>query len=124
MGSHKHCEKYFCNGNKSINELDLLDDAEKCGLVREINQIVGRLVMHTESLLLNVDNNVCEQFNSIINKHLCGKRINFSLRNSYDTRIESVVSYNTSGQFLRSLHKHAVNEISPGNLVKYICYKN
>ncbi|XP_060860187.1 uncharacterized protein LOC132937382 [Metopolophium dirhodum] len=124
MGSHKHCEKYFCNGNKS-NELDLLDDAEKCGLVREINQIVGRPVMHTESLLLNVDNNVCEQFNSIINKHLCGKRINFSLRNSYNTRIESaVVSYNTSGQFLRSLHKHAVNEISPGNLVKYICYKN
>lgn len=117
MGNHKQCEKYFCNGKKA-NELDLLEEAEKCGLLREINLIVGRLVMHTESLLLNVDNNVCEQFNSVINKYLCGKRINFSLRKSYNTRIESaVVSYNTSGQLIRSLHKNAVNEISPGNLV-------
>ncbi|XP_050055732.1 uncharacterized protein LOC126549701 isoform X2 [Aphis gossypii] len=75
--------------------------------------------MHADSLLMNVDNNVCEQFNSIINKHLAGKRINFSLRQSYNTRIESgVISYNTSGQLLRSLHKHVVHKISPGNVGK------
>ncbi|CAH1730974.1 unnamed protein product [Aphis gossypii] len=75
--------------------------------------------MHADSLLMNVDNNVCEQFNSIINKHLAGKRIHFSLRQSYNTRIESgVISYNTSGQLLRSLHKHVVHKISPGNVGK------
>jgi len=28
-----------------------------------------------DSLLMSVDNNMCEQFNSVINKRLAGKRI-------------------------------------------------
>jgi len=35
------------------------------------------------SLLLEIDNNICEQFNSIINKHLAKKRINFSQKYAY-----------------------------------------
>lgn len=118
LGNHEQCEEYFCKGKK-LNEVNLYEDAEKCGIYREVNQIIKRLAMHADSLLMNVDNNVCEQFNSIINKHLAGKRINFSLRQSYATRIESgVISYNTSGQLLRSLHKHVVHKISPGNVGK------
>lgn len=119
LGNHEQCEEYFCKGKK-LNELNLYEDAEKCGLHRETNQIIKRLSMHADSLLMNVDNNVCEQFNSIINKHLAGKRINFSLRHSYATRIESgVISHNTSGQLLRSLHKHVVHKISPGKIFNY-----
>lgn len=117
LGNHEQCEEYFCKGKK-LNEVNLDGDAEKCGLHREVKQIIGRLAMHADSLLMNVDNNVCEQFNSIVNKHLAGKRINFSLR--YATRIESgVISYNTSGQLLRSLHKHVVHKISPGKIINY-----
>lgn len=111
MGNREQCEEYFCKGKK-LNEVNLYEDAEKCGLYREANQIIKRLAMHADSLLMNVDNNVCEQFNSIINKHLAGKRIHFSLRQSYATRIESgVISYNTLGQLLRSLHKHVVHKL-------------
>ncbi|KAL4112060.1 hypothetical protein QTP88_015908 [Uroleucon formosanum] len=47
------------------------------------------------------------------------KRINFSQRQSYNTRVEAaVVSYNTSGEFLRKLHKNVVNEKSPGDIGK------
>lgn len=46
-----------------------------------------------------------------------GKRINFSQRQSYNTRVEAaVVSYNMSGEFLRKLHKNVVNEKSPGKI--------
>lgn len=87
---------------------------EKCGLLNEMKQIVNRIATHSDSLYINVDNNACEQFNSIINKHIGGKRINFSQRGSYNNRVEAaVVSYNSSGQYLRKMYKHA-NKISPG----------
>ncbi|KAL4083087.1 hypothetical protein QTP88_028417 [Uroleucon formosanum] len=66
----------------------------------------------------NVDNNICEQFNSIINKHIAGKRINFALKNSYNARVEAaVVSFNTSGQYIRSIHKK-ITKKSPGIIGK------
>ncbi|KAL4136163.1 hypothetical protein QTP88_007727 [Uroleucon formosanum] len=118
LGSHAQCEDYFCHGPK-LNENNFVDDAEKSKVIDEITQLANRLVTHADSLLMNVDNNVCEQFNSIINKHLSGKRINFSQRQSYNTRVEAaVVSYNTSGEFLRKLHKNVVNEKSPGDIGK------
>ncbi|KAF0709858.1 Uncharacterized protein FWK35_00035841, partial [Aphis craccivora] len=50
---------------------------------------VSRLITNAESLLGNKDNNICEQFNSIINKYVAGKRINFSSRGNYNTRVEA-----------------------------------
>ncbi|XP_060859447.1 uncharacterized protein LOC132936703 [Metopolophium dirhodum] len=118
LGSHVQYEEYFCHGPK-LNEYNFVDDAEKSKVIDGITQLANRLVTHADSLLMNVDNNVCEQFNSIINKHLSGKRINFSQQQSYNTRVEAaVVSYNTSGEFLRKLHKNEVNEISPGDIGK------
>lgn len=116
LGEHGECKSYFCKGAKE-NENNLFEDAQKCGLLQEIVQIVGRLATNAHSLLMNVDNNICEQFNSIINKHLAGKRINFSQRHSYNTRVEAaVISHNTTGQLLRFYHKNVVNDISPGKL--------
>ncbi|KAL4104742.1 hypothetical protein QTP88_020024 [Uroleucon formosanum] len=71
LGSHAQCEDYFCHGPK-LNENNFVDDAEKSKVIDEITQLANRLVTHADSLLMNVDNNVCEQFNSIINKHLSG----------------------------------------------------
>jgi len=119
LGEHSQCELYFCKGAKE-NEQNLLNLAQQSGVVQEIVQIIGRLTTNANSLLMNVDNNICEQFNSIINKHLAGKRINFSQRHSYSTRVEAaVISHNTAGQLLRSIHKNAVNDISPGKLLLF-----
>lgn len=114
MGAHDRCESYFCKGPLP-NEQNMIEEAERSGLVSDISQIISRLVANVDSLLMNVDNNVCEQFNSVINKHLAGKRINYSQRNSYNARVEAaVISSNSGGQFLRLMHKNIVNEISPG----------
>jgi len=79
----------------------------------EIKNIVNRLVINSESLILDVDNNICEQFNSIINKYIGGKRINLSQRNSYNTRVEAaVVSFN-SKEYLRAINKNVMKK-SPG----------
>jgi len=50
---------------------------------QEIDTIVSWLSNNANSLILDVDNNVCEQFNSLINKFLEGKRINFTQKSSY-----------------------------------------
>lgn len=105
--------------------------------MREIAQIYWRVVENTNSLLLDIDNNICEQFNSIINKHIAGKRIHFALKSSYNSRVEAaVVSFNTSGKYIRAIHKEITNK-SPGtfcynyyylsilnSIFKYHYYKN
>lgn len=48
------------------------------------------------SLIHDVDNNVVEQFNAIIAKMIGGKRVNYCLRGSYQSRCSAaVVSHNT-----------------------------
>jgi hypothetical protein len=77
-------------------------------------QISNRIAGHSDSLYMNVDNNACVQFNSIINKHIAGKRINLSQRNPYNVRVEAaLISYNSYGQYLNKMHKNITN-ISPG----------
>lgn len=98
-----------------MNEINYFSLANKSGLLQEFSQIVNRLANNADSLLMNVDNNICEKFNSVINKHLSGKQINFSQRQSYNIRVEvAVLSYNTAGKYIRSIHKSIVNDISPG----------
>jgi hypothetical protein len=57
--------------------------------------------------LLDVNNNVAESFNSIVNTFVDRKRINFSLKCSFEgSCYGAVVSYNTKGLFvLRKLTK-------------------
>ncbi|CAI6376301.1 unnamed protein product, partial [Macrosiphum euphorbiae] len=118
LGYHRLCEPYFCNGPKP-NEINYIDEALTTGLLEEFIQIVNRLANNAESLLMNVDNNICEQFNSIINKHLSGKRINFSQRHNYNVRVEAaLLSHNTSGKYIRTIHKALVQDKSPGDVGK------
>lgn len=81
----------------------------------EINNAVNRLVFNSKSLILDVDNNICEQFNNVINKYIGGKRINLSQRNAYNTRVEAaVISFNTK-QYVRAITTNIINK-SPGNI--------
>lgn len=114
LGQHTNCDSYFCNGSNLQNTLNLVPEAEKNGIMSEIQNIMSRLITNSESLLENKNNNICEQFNSIINKHTGGKRVNFSGRRSYNTRVEAAVIDFNSKNFLRLIHKKHSNGFSPG----------
>lgn len=103
---------YFCKEKKTE---DLTMDIGNCGMLEEISSALRYLANHSDSLLENVDNNVCEHFNSIINKHISGKRINYSQRGTFNLRTDAaVVSYN-SNEYFRATHKALASGNSPGN---------
>jgi len=104
--------RLICTGSKSNSALNLIPEAENGGILREM--INGTPTLNSESLIKNKTNNLCEQFNAIINKHAAGKRLNFSGRRSYNTRVEAAVISFNSNQFLRKIHKQMANNSSPG----------
>jgi hypothetical protein len=85
----------------------------------EIRNIVCRLVLNSDSLIEEVDNNSCEQSNSIINKHIGDKRINFTQGNNYQTRVQAVIVAYYSRNYTRIIHKKIMLK-SPGKLFKNI----
>jgi len=95
--------------------LNLAPEAESSGMMNEIKNHVSRLVLNAESMLENKNNNMCEQFNSLINKHITGKRLNFSSKRSYNTRVEAAIVSLNSKQNLRKIHKK-ISNCSPGVL--------
>lgn len=113
LGQHTNCDTYYCTGSSS-NSVNLVQEAENSGMMRELQNIMSRLITNAESLIENKTNNLCEQFNSIINKHIAGKRINFCGRRSYNSRVEAAVISFNSGQLLRKIHKKMCNDHSPG----------
>lgn len=109
FGEYSKCDDNFCK-KRLLGEENWVQQAEICGMKVEIKNIVNRLVIYSASLILDVDNNICDQFNSIINKYIGGKRINLLQRNSYNTRIETaVVSFN-SKEYQRAIHKNAMKK--------------
>ncbi|KAL4153670.1 hypothetical protein QTP88_001503 [Uroleucon formosanum] len=116
LGEHNKCDKYFCKGSKTGDQ-NLVSIAENCGLMREINMANRRLFNNAQSLLKNVDNNICEQFNSMINKYIGGKRTNLSQKHTYNTRVEAAVIAFNSQSYLRTIHKSITNA-SPGTFGK------
>lgn len=95
FGQHNNCASYFCTGSNA-GEINFVPEVEKTGFMTEIRNIIYRLVINADSLIGNVDNNPCEQFNSLINKHIGGKRINFTQSNNYQTCVQAaIVAYNS-----------------------------
>lgn len=82
-------------------------------LFKKIMEHTTQIALHSKSLLYNLNNNRAEQFNSIVAKHVGGKRVNFSLKKSYTARCNAaVVSFNSARpQYV--LYKSKFN-ISPG----------
>lgn len=95
-----------------MGEINLVPEAEKSGMMAEIRNIIYRLSVNADSLIENVDNNPCEQFNSLINKRVGGKRINFTQKNNYKTSVEAAVIEFNSKNYLRTLQKKNNNDQS------------
>lgn len=61
---HEKCSAYFCK-KSGVPQKNSLEEISKLKTVRqEINTNVSRLSNNVESLIMDVDNNACEQFNS------------------------------------------------------------
>lgn len=73
---------------------------------------------HASSLIYDVDNNIVEQFNSIISKFIGGKRINYCKKRSYQSRCAAaVVSHNTRTP-IYTIRKRLAGGISPSKYAK------
>jgi len=51
LGQHTNCATYFCLGQKE-GEINLVPQAEECGLLREINQKLFRLTSNASSFFI------------------------------------------------------------------------
>lgn len=83
-GNHVACAEYFCDKKKVIcaNYIKKII-SQDYEFYEALNKILKNLARHSSSLLLDVDSNIVESFNSIIAKLIGGKRINYALKNSY-----------------------------------------
>lgn len=115
LGQHDKCQKYFCKGN--TNNKNYMSEFENTAVFYKLMDVVGSLACHAKSLKFNANNNSVECFNAIIAKHIGGKRVNFSLKRSYQTRCNvSVLTHNSKTKY-RQLHKELENR-SPGYFCK------
>ncbi|KAH0551118.1 hypothetical protein KQX54_000331 [Cotesia glomerata] len=73
------------------------------GIYPIVIQIISRLSKHADSLLDNVTTNKNEGLNSIANKTLGGRRINYSQRNAFNLRVSVAVI----GQMSRSWNENS-----------------
>jgi len=79
---------------------------------------------YAESLLLNHNNNAAELYNSILLKFIGGKRVNFSLKGSYQLRRNAAVMVYNAGSNRLSIYfnKHLTNK-NPGKYTKMFMKK-
>lgn len=105
LGDHSKCASYFCHKTKTNNETDkeetnFLPEFEQSGLLSSIKDIMQRLAHNSESLLMNLKNNIAESFNNVVAKFVGGKRINFGLTCGYEIRsLAAVISFNSMSVF-------------------------
>lgn len=128
FGNHDNCKdqagnnKYFCKGPKS-GECDLYEFFKNTSVFSEFQCILRRVVDNSASLLHDVDNNKAENYNSIVNKMVGGKRVNFSLRGSYETRCKAAaIAFNNQGSFV-DIVQESISEGEVGEYTKYFSQK-
>lgn len=113
FGKHNTCSTYFCKGAKE-KEINYIPKMQECGLLEDIFSCGNRLIQNVYSLLLNMNNNSAETYNSVVSKFVGGKRINFSIKSSYDIRCRAAaLSYNRKEESVADIHRTMTTR-SPG----------
>ncbi|CAB3257324.1 unnamed protein product [Arctia plantaginis] len=118
FGDHRSCKDFYCNKEKSFNE-NVIPQIENSIFWFRVRVVINSVASKSRSLLENVDTNTVERLNSVIAKFVGGKRINWSLRRSYQSRCSAaVVAFNTKRP-IYTLHKKILGQSPKGNLKKY-----
>lgn len=116
FGEHGKCDTYFCTRSNNI-EKNYIPELKNTAIFIKIMEIVSNVAVHSKSLLFNANNNAVEIFNALIAKHIGGKRVNFALKGSYQTRCNtSVLSHNTKRKYHQIYRELSSN--SPGHFCK------
>lgn len=101
-----------------LGEDNIVPDLKIFGVWDDICRARNFLTYHTESLMYGYNNNSAELYNSILTKYVGGKRVNFSLKGSYQLRCSAAVTaYNSGPNRLSLFNKHVTNK-SPGRFTK------
>lgn len=120
-GEHAKCQElqYFKCDNK--NDQNLVPMMAECGIYEDLMTALQRLSDNASSLVMNMDNNLAEHYNSVVCKFVGGKRVNYSLRGSYQTRCKAAaLSYNTCGEYYKILGKLATGETPKAFTKKFV----
>ncbi|XP_050679072.1 uncharacterized protein LOC126975299 [Leptidea sinapis] len=115
FGDHTKCRSYFCN---KIGQMDLPNDFILSPLWQKICFIIQNVAGHARSLLYDVDSNMVEGFNSVVAKLVGGKRVNFSLKNSYQTRCHAAAVAFNEKKSISLLYKAISKGDSPQGKIK------
>jgi hypothetical protein len=78
FGDHSKCAPYFCKNVGQVTNVVEYSEFLNSSLFISFIQALKRVATLSSSLLYDVDNNSVESYNSIVNKFVGGKRINFS----------------------------------------------
>lgn len=95
LGNHTNCVDQICPATDKL-DIDVTQSLQNTALWLKMSQSISYLASNAKSLIFDVDSNIAETFNSVIAKYVGGKRINFTLRNSYQERCSAAaISFNT-----------------------------
>lgn len=106
FGNHLQCADYFSEScNKE--ETNIYDEIrfDKTGIFEKITSIIKSVSCKANSLIFDADSNIVEQFHNVVAKYVGGKRINFSLSNSYETRTYAAIIQHNTGAVHSEIHK-------------------
>lgn len=111
---HTSCDSYYCTDErkKEKNVVPLI-----ATLMLKLQKNASQLAFHSRSLMFCYTNNRAEQFNSVVAKVVGGKRINFSLKDSYAARCYAAVVIFNTGRPQYNLYKSILKK-SPGHSLK------
>lgn len=120
FGQHSNCARYFCTGLNKDNETDIVqNECHRSGNRPFWDAVVGlanHYAAYASSLIYCLDNNLAEQFNSVVCQKVNGKRANYTQRGGINTRgYAAVVSLNASGRYHEVIHKTHLGHATIGN---------
>lgn len=103
----------------------MINEVKSCGLLQNIDVVLRRLVHNADSLLLDMDNNAAECYNSVVAKFVGGKRIKFSNRGSYQLLCEAAsLSFNVGAYEYTVVIHRAITRQSPGKFTRKFMSKH
>lgn len=94
FGDHSNCPTYI--KSHCTDDRNYVPALEECNTFEKMSSIMRQLMYCAKDLIQGETNNAAEHYNSIVAKFVGGKRVNFSLSNSYKYRANAAaVQYNT-----------------------------
>lgn len=121
FGDHSNCPVYIKQYCKD-DDRNYVPALEECNTFEKMSSTMRQLMYCAKDLIQGESNNIAEHYNSIVAKFVGGKRVNFSLSNSYKYRANAAAVQYNSRTALSSFY-NANFDINPPELARKLEYK-